>query len=273
MSYPLAMTDVHAGYGKTEVLCGASLQLQAGSITGLLGRNGAGKTTLMRAAIGLIKARQGKAELFGTAAWDSPPAIRERLGYVSQNLEHFPADTVDACLELIGSFYSGWDSEFIKALRQRWGVRSSSISDLSVGQKQKVALLLALGHRPELLILDEPVASLDPAARRDFLSTLVELNNDSNQSILLSSHITSDIERMCSHVAILHQGCVLCHEALDDLKEQLTIVNQPEPPIEGRVLLSNGQQHWVMQSPHANNGAVSHQPPTVLEDLFLELTQ
>lgn len=273
MSHLVSLTKIHAGYGDTEVLNGATLKLEEGSITGLLGRNGSGKTTLMRAALGLIKTTQGSAELFGEAAWDCPNHVRERLGYVSQNSDHFPEVTVDGCLELVGSFYSNWDRAYIDELKHRWDVQESSIDTLSVGQKQKVALLMALGHRPDLLILDEPVASLDPSARRDFLRTLVELNSDTNQTILLSSHITSDIERMCSHVAILHKGQILCHTQIDALKERLRVVEQDQIPVGGEVLLQKGNKHWVMLPDNELDKESYSRPPAGLEDLFLELTQ
>ncbi len=276
MNYSLSLKDVHAGYTgdyeKQDVLQGTTLQLEPGSITGLLGRNGSGKTTLMRAALGLIKITQGSAELFGITAWDCPSHVRERLGYVSQNLETFPEATVDNCLRLVGSFYRNWDNNYIGTLRERWDVHDASIDSLSVGQKQKVALLMALGHRPELLILDEPVASLDPSARRQFLSALVELNNDTHQTILLSSHITSDLERMCSHVAMLHEGKILCHTQLDDLKERLRIATQAQVPAGAELLLEKGPQHWFML-PHAMQDDGFSRPPGGLEDLFLELTQ
>lgn len=273
MSYPLSLTNVHAGYDNAQVLKGTTLQLDAGSITGLLGRNGSGKTTLMRASLGLIKPSEGHAELFGATAWDCSNHVRERLGYVSQNLDHFPEDTVDGCLALVGSFYNNWNAAYIDELKERWEVSGSSIAKLSVGQKQKVALLLALGHRPELLILDEPVASLDPSARRNFLSTLVELNNDTHQTILLSSHITSDIERMCSHVAMLHEGKILCHTQIDELKERLRIVEQGPVPAGAESLLQKGDQHWVMFPENGKEASGYAQPPGGLEDLFLELTQ
>ena len=277
MTYPLSLTNVHAGYNnkqeRAEVLKGVSLHLDAGSINGLLGRNGSGKTTLIRATLGLMKPTEGSAQLMGVTAWDCPTAVRERLGYVSQNLDHFPEATVERCLELVGSFYSNWNSAYINELKSRWNVSEGLIATLSVGQKQKVALLMALGHRPDLLILDEPVASLDPGARREFLSTLVELNSDTNQTILLSSHITSDIERMCSHVAILHHGRILCHTQIDELKERLRVVEQGKVPLGGELLLNKDGHHWVLlpkDELEKNNYA---RPPGSLEDLFLELTQ
>ncbi|ASJ76708.1 ABC transporter ATP-binding protein [Granulosicoccus antarcticus] len=277
MTYPLDLTNVHAGYGtkkeRVEILKGATLHLDSGSINGLLGRNGSGKTTLIRVALGLMKSTEGSAELMGVTAWDCPNPVRERLGYVSQNLDYFPEATVDRCLGLVGSFYSNWDNAYIDELKDRWDVGEASIATLSVGQKQKVALLMALGHRPDLLILDEPVASLDPAARRSFLSTLVELNSDTNQTILLSSHITSDIERMCSHVAILHHGQILCHTKIDELKERLRVVEQGEVPLGGEVLLKKDGQLWVLLPEDELERNSYARAPGSLEDLFLELTQ
>ena len=188
---PLALNGVSAGYERSKtdrVLGDVDLELATGTITGLLGRNGSGKTTLMRVAIGLMRARTGTAKLFGVDSWDSPGEVRKRIGYVPQRFSGFGWMTVDACLAMIGGHYDSWDQAFINDLKREWRLANRRIDKLSPGDQQKVAILLAVGHKPDLLLLDEPAASLDAAARRNFMKALAELNVDRRQTVLLSSH-------------------------------------------------------------------------------------
>ena len=273
---PLALNSVSAGYesDRNLVLDGASLELPPGTITGLLGRNGSGKTTLMRVALGLMRARTGTAKLFGADSWDSPAEVRKRLGYVSQEFASFGWMTVDACLAMIGAHYEDWDQTLIDDLRRDWRLENRKIGKLSPGDQQKVAILLAVGHKPDLLLLDEPAASLDPAARRDFLKALVELNADRGQTVLLSSHITSDIERVASHIAILHGGRIVCHEALDDIKERVglvTLTRSPWPPAE-KILTSHGDRYWLWNPDECGLATDVRVDDVVLEDLFVGIT-
>ena len=274
---PLALSGVSAGYepsGQDRVLDDVTLELAPGTITGLLGRNGSGKTTLMRVALGLMQASNGMARLFGTDSWDSPAAVRKRLGYVAQQFASFGWMKVDACLAMIGSHYDTWDHSLIDDLKREWRLANRKIAKLSPGDQQKVAILLAVGHKPDLLLLDEPAASLDPAARRDFLKALVELNADRGQTVLLSSHITSDIERVASHIAILHGGRIACHEALDEIKDRVGVVTlekPPWPPPE-KVLASWANRYWIWDPGDCGLAADVRADPVVLEDLFVGMT-
>lgn len=272
---PLALSGVSAGYErnkKDRVLEAVDLELAPGTITGLLGRNGSGKTTLMRVALGLMQARTGTAQLFGEDSWDSPAEVRKRLGYVPQQFASFGWMKVDACLAMIGSHYDTWDDALVDELKRDWALENRRISKLSPGDQQKVALLLGVGHKPDLLLLDEPAASLDPAARRDFLSALIELNADRGQTVLLSSHITSDIERIASHIAILHQGRIVCHEGLEEIRDRVglvTLTEPPWPPAEN-VLASNGSRYWLWDADAT--GLDARAEPVILEDLFVGIT-
>jgi len=219
---PLKLVDLVKGFDGNKVLDGVNLELQRGSITGLLGRNAAGKTTLIRTSLGLLKPESGQANLFGHDAWECPASIRQRVGYVAQKLDDMLWLKVKDALALVGSFYDTWDYPLIEKFREQWEVPSDKkIGTLSGGQQQMVGILLALGHRPELLILDEPVTSLDPVARQNFLRTLLMLNDEIGQTILFSSHITTDIERVAADVAILHEGEISYHGSLGELKEKV----------------------------------------------------
>ena len=249
------------------------LELAPGTITGLLGRNGSGKTTLMRVAGGLMRARTGTANLFGVDSWDTPAEVRKRIGYVPQRFSSFGWMTVDSCLAMIGAHYDFWDQALINDLKREWHLANRKIDKLSPGDQQKVAILLAIGHKPDLLLLDEPAASLDAAARRNFMKALAELNVDRRQTVLLSSHIISDIERVASHIAVLHNGRITCHEPLDEIRERVGSVTLAEAPSAYQnVLASHGDRYWVWDPDQYEFTPDVRVDKVVLEDLFEGIT-
>jgi ABC-2 type transport system ATP-binding protein len=293
---PLSLVDTVKGFNDQIVLDGISLDLEPGTITGLLGRNAAGKTTLIRTAVGLLKPESGQANLFGYSAWECPASIRQRIGFVPQKLDDMLWLYVKDALSLVGSFYESWDYQLVEKFRQEWDVPpDKKIQTLSQGQQQKVSILLAIGHRPDLLVLDEPVASLDPAARQSFLRTLLMLNDEIGQTILFSSHITTDIERIAADVAILHKGKIAYHGGVDALKESvqclflradcsLDNIDKIRGVISSRID-GNRQQVWVRdwteeKSVHLiDQIAAKHGSPTPLEtesvgleELFMGMT-
>jgi ABC-2 type transport system ATP-binding protein len=272
-----------------RILRDISLSLEPGSVTGLLGINGAGKTTLMRIALGLLRPTSGTAELFGEPAWQASEETRSRIGYVAQSEAPFNWMKVTDSLNLVGSFYDNWDHALISKYVSEWNLDPRAyIQDLSQGQRQKVSILMAIGHKPDLLVLDEPVASLDPGARRQFLQAPVELNQDLNRTILFSTHITSDIERVAANVAVLHDGTLQFNGELDELKEcyqrlYLTGASLPdslgEPGIENYQRQENRAtafaKNWNEDQTHAlsNRLGVNVEAESLpLEELFLELT-
>lgn len=226
MSHPLEMVDVVKRFKHKEVLSGASLTLQAGTVTGLLGANGAGKTTLIKCALGLFNIQAGEARLLGEPAWDLSPQAKARLGYVPQIANLWPWMRVRQLLDYTASFYPRWDATHIAALQQKWELGDQdAVGTLSPGQAQRLAILLALGHGPELLILDEPAASLDPLARRQFLEELISLAEPGGRTVLFSTHIVSDLERVADSVAVLREGKIIFHGLIDDLKERVRRVH------------------------------------------------
>lgn len=274
MSWPMCLRDITVGYrGHGAVLRDATLAVRPGSITGLLGRNGAGKTTLIHAALGLKKAWHGRATLFGQTAWHAPAEVRRRVGFVPQHFDDFHWLTVSQCVALVGGFYDAWDDELVADLQARWDLEDARIGSLSPGLRQRVGVLLAIGHRPDLLVLDEPVASLDPGARRDFLRLLGDLNAGSSQTILLSSHICSDIERICSDVAILHDGRIVVHSGLDELKDGLRGVHGlPEGSLGDDVVASSGDRVWLRNWQMHDLSAAARIDELTLEEFFLDVT-
>jgi len=214
--------NLHKQFNDNQVLTGLDLKIESGQIVGLLGTNGSGKSTLIKCVLGLLKPTSGTSTVFNENSWDLSASAKSRLGYVSQEFTLFPWMTVKAMTEYTGAFYEHWDDAYVTRLMKEWNLNEKQrVGVLSVGQRQKLAVILALGHHPELLILDEPVASLDPVARRQFLQSLIEFTEDEENTILFSTHITSDLERVASHVVFLEEGNIGFSGELDLLKHHV----------------------------------------------------
>lgn len=274
MTKPISLSKVAVGYRRGRpVLEDLSFAAQPGSITGLLGRNGSGKTTLIHTSLGLRKAWHGEVQLFGHAAWDAPADVRRRIGFVPQQFHDFHWLTPSQCIDLVARFHPHWETQLVAELRERWALPEQRIGTLSPGMRQCVAVLLAIGHRPDLLVLDEPVAMLDPGARRNFLRAIGDLNAQIEQTVILSSHICSDVERICSDVAILHGGRIVLHGAVDDLKEQVRRVSgMATPPPGGDVLANVGSRLWLRNWRGHDLTAAARVDEFDLEELFLDMT-
>jgi ABC-2 type transport system ATP-binding protein len=209
-------------FGPKTVLDKLTLRIPRGRVIGLVGTNGAGKSTLIKCLLGLLRPTAGSCRLFDEDSWPLGDSAKARFGYVPQEVQLYPWMKVKHLVRYVGAFYPKWDDAWVETLLDRWEVpRDDRFGPLSTGQKQKLALVLALGHHPELLILDEPVASLDPVARRRFLESILEIAADERHTVLFSTHITSDLERVASHVAILKEGRIVYNDDLDALKERV----------------------------------------------------
>ena len=178
--------------------------------------------TLLELMLGFTPATAGTVEVFGHDSYRLPGAVKTRLGFVPQQDELINQLSAADQLQLTRSFYRQWDDELMDRLVGSWGIdRNARVRSMSVGQRQKLSILLALGHRPDLLILDEPVASLDPLARRDFLEQIVEVAAGGDRAVVLSSHIVSDIERLANKIWILKDNRLYWGGDFDDLKDSV----------------------------------------------------
>lgn len=214
-----ALSKIYSG---RAVLDRLDLNIPAGSVVGLLGKNGAGKTTLIRCALGLAKPQHGSATILGETAWNLSAAAKEHIGYVPQTPQLYPWMRVRHIIDYTGSFYRRWNSDLVEHLARDWQIPlSQRAGTLSVGESQKLAIVLALGHEPDFLLLDEPVAALDPVARRDFLKVVLEIAAGGSRSVLFSTHITSDLERVADRVAILQNGQISFFGELGELKDRV----------------------------------------------------
>ena len=218
----LKMCGVTKRFQQKTVLDQLEFSVPRGSVTGLLGKNGAGKTTLLKCALGLQTPQAGTITVFGEDSRLLSGAAKARLAYVPQEVSLYPWMKIRQVVAYTAAFYPRWNTQLIERLIKEWEINpEDKVGPLSTGQLQKLGILLALGHEPELLILDEPVASLDPAARRQFLATLLDIALDGERTVLFSTHITSDLERVADRVAILKDGRIVYDDELSLLKDSV----------------------------------------------------
>jgi ABC-2 type transport system ATP-binding protein len=190
-------------YGRRWALSDCTLDVPAGRVVGLVGPNGAGKTTLLSLAVGLLTPTSGTIEVLGGQPAGGPAELA-KVGFVAQDTPTYAGLSVDDHLRLGARLNPGWDDALARDRIARLGLElSHRAGRLSGGQRAQLALTLGLAKRPELLILDEPVASLDPLARREFLQDVMEAVAEHELSVVLSSHLVSDLERVCDHLIVL----------------------------------------------------------------------
>lgn len=209
-------------YGGRTVLDNVSAQVHAGQVTGLVGLNGAGKTTMLETILGYALPDSGSATVLGIPSHDiGASPVAAKVGFVPQQEELLTAYRGRDYLALIAKFYRSWHDDTVDRLVTEWSIPiDRRISRMSLGERQKLAIASALGHRPELIVLDEPVASLDPLARRQFLREIVAIAADHDATVLFSTHIVTDLERVAERIWLLRDGQLIVDEDLDALKQR-----------------------------------------------------
>jgi ABC-2 type transport system ATP-binding protein len=215
-------------YGSQWALRDCTLRIPPGTVTALIGPNGAGKSTLLQLAVGLSRPTVGEVQVLGGDPRRDASSVLPRVGFLAQEHPLYKGFTVAETLRLGRSLNPGWDQSVAVERMQALGLPlEKKVGRLSGGQQAQVALTLALAKRPELLLLDEPVASLDPLARREFLESVMEAVADTGMTVVLSSHIVADLERVCDHLVILATARVQLAGPIDDIVASHRLLTGP----------------------------------------------
>ena len=222
-------------YGSHRGVIDVDLEVHAGEVFGFLGPNGAGKTTTIRVLLDLIRPTSGKAFVFGIESSADPVAIHRRIGYLPGEFALYDRLTGGQTLEYFGNLRGGVDKAYQARLIERFDLDPSRrYHEYSKGNKQKVGLVAALQHKPELLMLDEPTAGLDPLVQQTFFSLLREQVKD-GATVFLSSHVLSEVERSCDRVAIIREGRLVRVDRVDALRDlahhQVELRFEGKPPL------------------------------------------
>jgi ABC-2 type transport system ATP-binding protein len=212
-------------YKDTEALRGLDLAIPSGTVVGLVGPNGAGKTTFLHLAVGLLRPTAGEIHVLGMSPTKELTRVLSRVGFVAQDLPLYRGFSVADTLELGRRLNPTWDAAAARERLEALEIDPTRpVGKLSGGQQAQVALSLAIGKRPDLLLLDEPVAHLDPLARRQFLSDLVDAVGERGIGVVLSSHLVTDLERVCNYLVILSRGEVQLAGEVDQLLRQHSLL-------------------------------------------------
>ncbi len=218
----IRIEGLRKSFGGRDVLCGVDLEVPAGSVFGFLGLNGAGKSTLIRILLGLLPPDAGRCTVAGIDPQQQPIEVRRRIGYMAENQAMYGWMRVQELIDWVARFYPTWDATFAEDLLQRMHLDlRQKVGALSKGQTSRLALLLALAHRPKLVVLDDPTLGLDPIARRDLLRDMIGHLQDQGITVFFSSHLLYEIEPICDRVAILHEGRILKCAPVDELRESV----------------------------------------------------
>lgn len=214
-------------YGRTWALQDCSLQLPSGRIAALVGPNGAGKSTLLHLAIGLLRPDAGAVSVLGQTPADNPELLSQ-VGFVAQDTPLYADFTAAELVTMGAKLNRRWDSSLCRQRLEQLRIPlNRPVGKLSGGQRAQVALALALAKRPQLLLLDEPVASLDPLARREFLQALMGAVAEDGTTVLLSSHLLGDLERICDYLIVLQAGRMQLQGGVEDLLTQHKVLIGP----------------------------------------------
>ncbi len=212
--------DLDRRFGTKQALDNISLTVPRGSVFGIVGVNGAGKTTLIKHVLGLLRPQSGTVTVFGRDPVADPVGVLSRLGYLSEQHEMPDWMRVGDLLAYTAAFYPKWDHHYADTLVESFQLDPNvKVRSLSKGQRARVGLLSALAHRPEVLVLDEPSSGLDPIVRRDILGAIIRTISEEGRTVMFSSHLLDEVERVADHIAMLHQGRLLFCGMLEGMKQ------------------------------------------------------
>ncbi len=228
----IELRGVSKKYGKAIAVDDVTLSIPRGAVLGLIGPNGAGKSTIIRMIMGMLRPSAGRVRVLGRDVASHAPAIRRRVGYVPERHDIYPWMTVNEVICFARPFYEKWDNDYCDEMLDLFALsRLKKVKQLSKGMLVKLGLILAVAHRPELLVLDEPTTGLDPIVHEDFLNGVMRSICDERCTVLFSSHDLGDVRRLADSLCILRDGRILVQRQIDELLASAKRV---------RVVLSDG---------------------------------
>jgi len=281
------VNDLSRSFGAKHALDGVSFRATAGQVYGLVGANGAGKTTLIKHLLGLLRAATGSVRVFGLDPVRDPVGVLGRVGYLSEEREMPEWMRLDELMAFTQAFHPTWDASYARELIETFGLDpAKKIKQLSKGMRAQAGLVAAVAHRPELLILDEPSSGLDAVVRRDILDAIVRTVADDGRTVMFSSHLLDEVERMSDHVTMIHHGRVTLSGPLDAVRRGYQrsrvrfVEHFDQPPVLETALAMEGSgRFWsvihsgsIEQFHHAVlalGGEVVESRDATLEEVFL----
>jgi len=230
----ISISDLHFAYGRHEVLDSVNLEVPEGTVFGFLGRNGAGKTTTIQILLGLLTPQSGRCLVGGHDPKTDAVAVRRSVGYVAEDQRMYDWMRVEEIVHWTSSFYPSWDQAYAQQLIRQFDLPArGKVGTLSKGQNTRLALLLALAHRPRTVILDDPTLGLDPIARKEFLRSVITLLQAEGATVFFSSHLLYEIEPVADWVAILDRGRIMKSAPTDVLRDTVRrFVLRPKPSLD-----------------------------------------
>ncbi len=213
------VVEVHnlsRSFGKTKALDCIDFQASRGKVYGLVGANGAGKTTLIKHLLGLLRAKSGSVRIFGEDPVKQPERVLKHIGYLSEDRDIPDWMSINELMRYTSAYHGGWDPSYADELLDTFSLDpTKKIKALSRGMRAQVALICAVAHRPDLLILDEPSSGLDTVVRNDILNAVVRTISEDGRTVIFSSHLLEEVERLSDHVTMIHQGRVTLDSSLE----------------------------------------------------------
>ena len=286
----IEIRDLSRSFGSKLALEEVSLSVPRGGVFGLIGENGAGKTTLIKHVLGLLKAQTGLVRVFGLDPVQEPVAVLSRIGYLSEERDLPDWMRIGELMGFVQAYYPSWDAGYAGQLCEMFELDAGQkIRTLSRGQRARAGLLVALAHRPELLLLDEPSSGLDPLVRRDILGAIIRTVADEGRTVLFSSHLLDEVSRVSDRVAMLHEGRVLLCAELEQIQRshrRLTLrFSEPlagKPVLPGALwcegsgaewtCLCNGGLDQLKQAAESLGAAIVEEAAPSLDEIFISRT-
>lgn len=247
----ISVKNLRRSFKQKIALNGISLNIHGGGVFGIVGENGAGKTTLIKHVLGMLRAQAGQVRTFGLDPVIDPKRVLSRIGYLSEDPDLPGWMNLSELMYFLASLYTSWDKVYAQDLLNRFDLDPKlKIRNLSKGQRAQAGLITAQAHRPDLLLLDEPSSGLDPIVRRDILAAAIRTVRDEGRTVVFSSHLLDEVQRVSEHVTILSGGQISFSGTLLDILEShhhlsIELERDGEPPMLPGLLSKEGAgRHW-----------------------------